>query len=471
MEQGNNKGRLIIMAVACICVVIIGVVIAIAVNVRENAKNSEIKQGIKIDGSESVKTKQEEIVETPKEEHKTDEDKNDTLDTNETEDDAYNKNASSNLGDNKALSIEILDDIYAEQQCNVMYSPISLNMALGVAAEGAKESTRESIDTFLGTPLYSDFSKGYLTKQVPKFNKNVEGYGDWDSGYSTVFEVANSIWIDQSLNIDKAYKNKVETCYNAMVNSVDFGDANKTCEKVNKWCDEKTRGMIPSILSPDSINKDTSSVIANSVYFESSWVEPWNVADEAEKFTMLDGSEENVTYIENYSGYYYENENAKAFCINYINGMKFIGILPNKIGEFTLSELDIPNLLKNKQSNNVEVDIKMPKLNFETTSMLKDILTNKGLDIIFSDDADFTGITESKESLNVGEIIQKTKIELDENGTKAAAVTAMLLETCGIFEEETPRIVEIHLDRPFAYMIYDEENDQVIFVGKVVQPE
>lgn len=113
-----------------------------------------------------------------------------------------------------------------------------------------------------------------------------------------------------------------------------------------------------------------------------------------------------------------------------------------------------------------EVQCKMPKLEFETTAVLNDMLSGLGLDNIFSSNADFSGIADR--NVNVDTILQKTKLELDENGTKAAAVTAVIMECMSAAEEDEPIIKTVELTRPFAFLIYDSSNDEILFMGKVM---
>ena len=162
---------------------------------------------------------------------------------------------------------------------------------------------------------------------------------------------------------------------------------------------------------------------------------------------------------------YYENDKATAFDREYANGLSFVGILPVDEGDFTLEDLDIGGLLKSQPEYD-EVQCKMPKLDFETTAILNDILSSLGLDNIFSSNADFSGIADK--NVNVDTILQKTKLELDENGTKAAAVTAVIMECMSAVEEKEPVIKNVELTRPFAFLIYDRSNDEILFMGKVI---
>ena len=161
---------------------------------------------------------------------------------------------------------------------------------------------------------------------------------------------------------------------------------------------------------------------------------------------------------------YYENDKATAFGRDYANGVSFIGILPNDEGDFNLEDLDIGGLLKSNPEYD-EVDCKMPKLNFETSTVLNDMLSSLGLDNLFSSNADFSGIAD--QNVNVDTILQKTKLELDENGTKAAAVTAVTMECMSAPAENEPIIKTVELTRPFAFLIYDRSNEEILFIGKV----
>ena len=161
---------------------------------------------------------------------------------------------------------------------------------------------------------------------------------------------------------------------------------------------------------------------------------------------------------------YYENDAATAFENYYANNLSFIGILPKAEGDFTLDELDIEGLLKSEPEYD-EVNCKMPKLNFETTAELSDILSRVGLENVFSDDADFSGIADK--AVHVSSVLQKTKLELDENGTKAAAVTAVTMECMSAMDTD-PIIKDVELTRPFAFLIYDSANEEVLFMGKVL---
>lgn len=349
-------------------------------------------------------------------------------------------------------SAEIVDHI--ANTGNAVYSPTSLNYALGMLMEGAKGEAHEELIKFYGPELQENL-KAYIRCIE---NCNIE------SEEKSKLEIADAVWVDQSLGLKEEYKKAVEDGYQASVESLDFEDAEGTSKRINEWCKEKTEGLIPEIITPDSITPDTGLCLTNSIYFESAWSgDPWNVSEEKEAF----GEDEETNYMVSSGDTYYENNQAIAFGRSYNNGLQFVGILPKEKGEFTLENLDIYSLLKSTPEYD-DVKCKMPKLNIETSASLTDILNEMGLDNIFSSDADFSGI--SDQPTHVGSILQKTKLELDENGTRAAAVTAIMVETMAMPPAD-PVIKEVDLNRPFAFLIYDSVNEEVLFIGKIVSLE
>ena len=354
-------------------------------------------------------------------------------------------------------SVKMTDMLSAEAfGKNIMFSPTSLNFALGMIAEGAKGETKEILDDYLGTNDFAAYAKEYLDK-IKAYNTEDESYG-----YQSKVKIADAIWLDNGLTLQEKFKNTVSDSFGAEVEAVDFSDAEKTCDVINSWCDKNTEGLIPKIITPDLINDNTGLCLTNSLYFESGWSgEPWNVSDTEESF----GKKEKTKYMTCTGDRYYENDKATAFGRDYANGLSFIGILPNDEGNFNLEDLDIGGLLKSNPEYD-EVDCKMPKLNFETSTVLNDMLSSMGLDNLFSSNSDFSGIVD--QNVNVDTILQKTKLELDENGTKAAAVTAVTMECMSAAVENEPIIKTVELTRPFAFLIYDRNNDEILFIGKVI---
>ena len=161
---------------------------------------------------------------------------------------------------------------------------------------------------------------------------------------------------------------------------------------------------------------------------------------------------------------YYENDNAIAFSSSYGHDIYFVGILPKESGEFNLSELDIDGLLKSEQHYDV-INATMPKLKYETSYNFEK-LKELGLDKMFHGNEEMNGFIEN-DNVYVSRILQKCTIDLDEYGTEASAATAIIMDkNCAIIGEQ--KTVDVDLNRPFAYLIYDSKTNQVLFMGKVV---
>lgn len=377
-----------------------------------------------------------------------------------SENDDTSKEATDEVTIDKIMAIEnsvkLTDKIAAENRNkNIMLSPTSLNFALGMIAEGAKGETKEALKEYLGTDDFAAYAKQYI-ENIKKYNSDEENYG-----YKSKLKIADAVWADDVLKLQDTFKKSVSSNFSAKVENLDFSNTDKTCKRINKWCDKNTEGLIPKIITPDTISKDTELCLTNSLYFESGWNgDPWTVSNKKEKF----GDKEKTKYMTCAGDRYYENDKATAFGRNYANGLSFIGILPNEEGDFTLEDLDIESLLKSEPEYD-EVDCKMPKLNFETSATLNDMLSDLGLENIFSNDADFSGIADK--NTKVSAVLQKTKLELDENGTKAAAVTAAVMECMSAMAPD-PVVKSVELTRPFAFLIFDEMNNEILFMGKVV---
>lgn len=363
------------------------------------------------------------------------------------------------LTDNNTVnSIRLFDAIIKDKK-NAMFSPLSLNMALGLLEAGAEGETKAEIDSYLQTENFADFAERYMKRAREELTKT--------SGKDTsTVEIANSFWADNALSLKDEYKQRVGGKFGAEIKNLDFADKNNTIKEINRWVNNKTHKMIPSIL--DDYDDSLAAVLINTVYFESAWYNKWDIDEKkTESFTLPDGTVKELPLMYNGGDRYFENDYATAFGCYYKNDLMFIGILPKESGEFTLESLDIPSLLES-ETYEYDVSAVMPRLNFESAFPLKEALIAAGLERVFDEDyADLSGI--SDEPLFLSDILQKTCLELDEKKTKAAAVTwGYLLDNSAAPAPKERRTVR--LDRSFAFLIYDSNEQQILFVGKVTDP-
>ena len=292
-------------------------------------------------------------------------------------------------GGNMENSILLFDKISAEHE-NSMFSPLSLNMALGLLQAGAGGSSEKELEAYLGTDSYADFAEGYMEKVSGKYNFRERVYGN--EYFNNRFEIANSLWADNALPLKPEYTDGVSEKFGAEIRNLDLNNKEKTLKSTNGWVKEKTHELIPSVLNDYS--EDTAVMLINRVYFESNWRDEWDFTElDKQTFTLLDGS---------------------------------------------TKEIPLTELLK-------EMGLK---------------------DIFSTDKTDLSGISE--QPLFVSNVLQKTKLELDEYGTKAAAITMVAADGAG--SPNGDMIKEVFLNRPFAFLIYDESENRIVFIGKVTNP-
>lgn len=392
------------------------------------------------------------------------------------------KISSVTLADSYERAAFFADQTYKMNPGNTLVSPLSLNMALGLAAEGASGTTAEELYTYLGgkdftkkAADYIAFAEGLTRQNQPEQSDGPLTeviVGGLEDSYTFQFTIANSIWVNEKRKLLEDYANRVKTSYLAEVDSVDFEkDTTGTAKRINSWCNDKTNGLIPEIIHPSQLTADLATILINSVYFESPWVDKWGKREG--DFTDLAGNTTTQEMLTDELKVYFENDFATAFAKPYYNGFEFIGILPKEEGDFQISDLDLESLLASR-TGEYDVYARMPKLNFECTSdKIIPILQAQGVEKAFDQTAaEFDRIIEQKpdEVTYISDIIQKCRLELDEEGTSAAAVTAIFMKCESAAIDERSR-KDVYLERPFAFLIYDSQNDTILFVGKVVSPD
>lgn len=353
-------------------------------------------------------------------------------------------------------SSELIDS-QGNQSANIMVSSLSLDLALALAMNGSDGQTLSQLEDYLGVPMdtYNQYASSLM------------------SNLPDVFSVANSLWFNSEMSFKDEYIKNMKSDYNADIESIDCSDSFGSASKVNTWVDNSTNGMIPSLIDESSITKDTSAILVNAICFDDKWGSKFDSVLESDEFSNIDDS---VSYVKmmyaTYDGQYYENEDMMAFIKPYeTDRYKFIGIVPKSelsLIDKSVSELGIEDLLVDSNlKSNSSIHIKLPEFDFDyTVNGISETLKSNGVVDAFSDKANFSKM--SDECTYFSDVIQKTKITVDENGTKAAAATGIVMRTTALAIDPNPP-VEIFCDRPFVFVIYDSDTNTVMFMGKVVK--
>ena len=348
--------------------------------------------------------------------------------------------------------IALADALYKNGVKNAVTSPVSIHSAMAMLLEGANAQTKEELESFLGVKK----------EELESWMKNMKSATLNEEKTKTI--LSNAFWYKKEQQVQPGYIATLKNRYGAEVSDLDFHNADHAAAVINGWCNEKTNGLIPSIVTPDLV-RDKADVLLNTVYFKASWQEPFeNFSVSKEVFHGFE-KDKTVEFLHSSERTYYENDAAIAFRKPYNKKYSFIGILPKKEGEFNLADLDIQSLISSKVTKYNTVRAIMPKLSIDSGGNITEILKALGVVNAFSNNADLTGIADD---LAVSDVIHKTKIILDEKGTEAAAATAIVVKDSSA---PTPgKVVEVRLDRPYAFLIMDDATGQVLFMGKITEP-
>ena len=339
---------------------------------------------------------------------------------------------------------------------NTMISPYSVMQAMTMTANGAARDTRQEMQQVLGGDIPLEMLNQYLyawRTEQPHTDR-------------CKLETANAIWYNENVPAPQSDFLRINRewfgadCFQAPFTQ-------KTLSEINDWVKKHTDRMIPKIL--DRLLPNETMVLVNAVCFDAKWQKKYEKEDIKEKnFMNADGSTTGVQMMYSDENAYLSLDGAEGF-LRYCDGpYAFAGILPpeDMTADAYLAELDgqsLYSLLNDVQETSVRAGI--PPFRFDTGTELQGILPDMGMPLAFSDDADFSGVTGEQRGTGISRVIHKSYVEVDANGTKAAAATAVTLKENGIILDlETKFVI---LDRPFIFMIVDMNTHLPVFIGTV----
>lgn len=350
---------------------------------------------------------------------------------------------------------------------NYMFSPVSIKMAVAMAANGAQGKTQEELIKALGIDNLQNYNihaseliAQYKEKPTETTTENL--YTSWHPNLpDDVVNIANSLWLntDRGINFKTEFLTNMHNYYDAEVAKVDGTNA---VDKINNWCAEKTNNKIPTIIN----DSEFTAALVNAVYFKGSWLYPFEEYLTSERdFTNRDGSKTKTDFMqqEGTFSYYKDNDDNDIEMIR----MPYTGDLSMYIvlsGDKRFSNIEeyAPKLASQK------VRVTIPKFRVEYSTELKDMFRKMGVELAFSPEkANFDGMFSTINSQTfIDKIFHKTYIDVDETGTEAAAVTSVLMETSALPSPEKPKYIDFTADKPFTFIIRDDKTGEVFFLGE-----
>ena len=362
------------------------------------------------------------------------------------------------ISSSNAFAFSLLHQLNREEAGkNVFVSPLSASMALGMTLNGAGGSTFEAMRETL---RFSGLA-------LPEINESYRSLIELLRGLdpAVVFQIANSIWYRQGYPVEQAFLDAVEDPFDAEIQALDFG-APASLGVINSWVKRSTAGKIPTIV--DQIGPDDVMFLINAIYFKGSWTQRFDRAKTRDDlFTLADGSRKTVKLMEQEGEFGYQaNELFQAADLPYGGGaFSMTVVLPSPGTDLEafvagLDEAAWAELVAGFSKQ--ELMVSLPRFKLEWEKTLNETLKALGMEAAFIPGvADFTRLS-SGGGLWIGEVKQKTFVEVNEEGTEAAAATAVLI----------PRRArpELRVDRPFLFAIRERFSGTVLFLGKIVDP-
>lgn len=349
-----------------------------------------------------------------------------------------------------------------EAQNNIFISPLSVSMALGMALNGASGTT---YDAMKSTLEFSSLTKqqinetyqsliGLLTKSDPK----------------VTFNIANSIWYKNTFNFKKEFIDVNKKYFNAEVESLDFTN-NNSVNIINNWVNEKTNGKISKIV--EKIPQNIIMYLINAIYFKGTWKYEFNKkSTQQDIFNDINGNQITCNMMAQKNKFlYYSNSDLQIIDLPYGNeNFSMVVILPawGKNVNEVIEQLD-KNTWNNYLSNlkKEEGTIQLPKFKLENKYLLNKVLKQLGMEIAFDKGkADFTNMNKSG-GIYIDEVLHKTFVQVDEEGTEATAVTSV---SFGVTSAGGNGFL-MRVDRPFVFIIKEKNSNSILFMGKVIKPE
>lgn len=371
------------------------------------------------------------------------------------------------------MSFKFLKEIYCGE--NLICSPLSLQYAIAMAANGASGETLQEIIDFLGygeegIDALNEYSKTLL-EQLPAVDLDV------------TLKVTDALLVNDDFPLLPSFKKTVEESFYAAVDNMDFSDPQQIAARINEWAKRNTNGFIDKVIEPSEISADAVAYIMNALYFKAKWAgdeySPMfrEEGTKSENFTLNDGKTIKAAMMRNTRYHEYaEMDGYKVLVLPYANRkFNMYILLPDENNiEGLIEKLQTSSwtdILANLKED-AEVHVKLPKFNIENKHNLNDALNGLGVRKAFEPaSAEFNGMFTPKDDYYywISKVIQKSRISVSEWGTEAGSVT--VVEMDGATDAGPgPKEVFFYADHPFVFIIGEETSGTILFEGVVMQP-
>ncbi len=364
---------------------------------------------------------------------------------------------------NNKFTFDLYSELDKSENGNIFYSPYSISSALAMTYEGAKGQTADEMKSVFHFPESNILGPNFAAI----YNDINKGAKDYE------LKTGNALWVQQDYPFLKDYTSKVEKYYGGKAANLDFiKETERSRQTINSFIGEQTNNKIKDLIPAGFLNAMTRLVLTNAIYFKGVWEWEFDKSDTREeefKITPTNIVKTPMMYMDpdkarfNYA----DTEDLQILELPY-KGEKIsmLVLLPTENLDSIESSLTAEKLNEYKfQMKETKLDsIALPKFELDTKYFMKDTLSALGMQTAFSGNADFSGMT-GKKDLFIGFVIHQAYVKVDEEGTEAAAATAVGMKLTAVM----PRNV-FRADHPFIFIIQEKETGNILFLGRVVDP-
>jgi serpin B len=370
---------------------------------------------------------------------------------------------------NSTFAFELYQQV-RNQPGNVFYSPYSISLALAMTYAGARGETEQQMADTLRFTLPQERLHAACNALDLELASRGEGAAGAD-GEGFRLNIVNRLWGQVGYVFLTEFLDVLAENYGAGLCLLDFANEPEPSRlEINDWVSDQTEGRIEDLIPPNAISSLTRLVLTNAIYFNAAWDAPFDEdLTEDGPFYLLDGGTVSVPMMRQEETFgYAAGDGYQAVELPYDgNELSMVILLPDagRFEEFE-SALDwapvsgFVALLARQR-----VDLSIPRFTFEWSTSLKDVLSAMGMPLAFGGAADFSGMDGTLQ-LFIGDVLHKAFVAVNEEGTEAAAATAVIMELTAV----PPAALVVTVDRPFVFLIRDIETGAILFVGRVVNP-
>ncbi len=365
---------------------------------------------------------------------------------------------------NKKFGLNLFKKVVVQEDKakDIFISPLSVSMALGMTLNGADGTTYDAMQQTLAFEgmTNEEINKAYhdLIDLLTKLDDKV------------LFEIANSIWYRNTFQVENSFLETNKNWFDAEVSASDFNNPG-IVDIINNWVNDKTHEKIKTIIN--NIDPNTVMFLINAIYFNGTWKYEFDKDDTyVTQFNLDNGSVEDCEMMQITGEYkYFRDSNVQIVDLPYGDGefsmTVFLPARGNNINEFvnTLDESQWDYYLTNMQADSGIIEL--PKFKLEYKLTMNDVLKALGMEVAFNPSAANFSRINATAQLFISKVLHKTFVKVDEEGTEAAAVTAVIINLTSVGDLEK---FNMRVDRPFVFTIRENHSGSILFIGKMMQP-